>query len=230
VYTDTSDVCGTTYYYAVQAADTAQPPDLSAVSPPVTVTAYSDPSVPANLVATPVSASKVMLTWSASTSGGLAIENYHVYRGTAPASLTQVGIATGTTYTNTSLTPGTTYYYAVSAADTAGDDSALSAPVPATTWQLPTAPASVVAQGNSSTQIGLSWSASSGNGNASIARYSILRGVSSSSLSQIGATANTSYKDNTVSPGTTYYYGVQAVDTAGDLSAVSAPVSGTTQP
>jgi fibronectin type 3 domain-containing protein len=229
-YTDSKDVCGTTYYYAVQAADNAQPPDLSGVSPPVTVTTYNDPSVPANLTATAVSASKITLTWSVSTSGGLAIENYHVYAGTSPTILTQVGVATGTTYSKGSLTPGTTYYYAVSAADTAGDDSALSAPVPVTTWQLPTAPTNVVAQGNSSTQIGLSWSPSSGNGNGSIARYLILRGLSPTNLSQIGVTANTSYKDNTANPGTTYYYGVQAVDTAGDMSAVSAPVSGTTQP
>jgi fibronectin type 3 domain-containing protein len=195
----------------------------------VTVTTYSDPSVPASLVGTPVSASKITLTWSASGSGGLPIENYHVYRGTVPTSLTQVGIATGTTYTNGSLTPGTTYYYAVSAADTAGDDSSLSAPVPVTTWQLPTAPTNVVAQGTSATQIVVSWSASSCNGNGSIARYLILRGPTQNNLSQVGVTANTSYKDNTVSPGTTYYYGVQAVDSAGDLSAVSDPVAGTSQ-
>jgi fibronectin type 3 domain-containing protein len=133
-YADASLTGGTTYYYAIS-AETGTPPARSGLSTPIPVTTFSAPSVPGNPTATAESSTKVGVTWSGATSGGLPIKNYHVYRGTSPTSLTQVGITTGTSYNNGSLSPGTTYYYAVSAADTAGDESALSPAVPVTTWQ-----------------------------------------------------------------------------------------------
>jgi chitodextrinase len=132
-FTDTSVIASTKYYYAVQAADSGTPPAQSGLSTPVAVTTYGYPSVPANLVATPLSSSKIGLTWSASKSGGLPIADYHVYRGASPSGLTQVGITTGTSYTNVSLTAGTKYYYAVQAGDTGGNLSLVSPAVAATT-------------------------------------------------------------------------------------------------
>jgi fibronectin type 3 domain-containing protein len=228
-YTDTTDSANTTSYYAVQSSDTGKPPDLSAISQPVAVTTYAYPSVPANLTATPESSSKITLNWSASISGGLQLGNYHVYGGPSPNNLSQLAVTPNTTYNNVSLTAGQTYYYAVQATDTANDDSALSNSVSATTLQPPTTPANVAAQGVSSSEITISWGASSGTLN--IAHYYIFRGNTATSLSQIGTTANLTYNDRSLSPGTTYYYGVQAADTAGDHSAVSSPaVPGTTQP
>jgi len=227
-YVDTKVLPQTTYYYAVAAADTGTPPAISPLSPPIQLTTYAYPSVPANLTATPTSSSKISVTWSASVSGGLPIANYRVYKGTLPGSLTQIAITTATSYTNTSLTPGTTYYYAVQAADTGNDLSPLSGTVPATTMPLPTTPSNVTAQANSSTQIGLSWSASTGS--LPISRYSVFRGTSPTSLAQIGNATKTTYTDNFLTPGTTYYYGIQAVDTALDLSAISPPVAATTLP
>jgi fibronectin type 3 domain-containing protein len=142
-YRDTTDLARTTYYYAVQAADTATPPDLSIIPAPAAVATYGYPSVPANLVATPLSSAKIGLTWSASTSGGLPIAYYHVYGGVTPSGLSQIAVVTGTAYTNASLTAGTTYYYAVLATDSAADSSALSGVVAAATPQLPTTPATV---------------------------------------------------------------------------------------
>jgi len=226
-YTDTADSGQTMYYYAVQSADNGKPQGLSAVSAPVSITTVGDPSVPANLIATPVSSSKIALTWSPSTPGGLPIGYYHVYRGTSPSNLSQIAVTSSTTYNNLSLTPGTTYYYAVQAVDTALDASALCAAVPAATFPLPTTPAGVAAQGTKTTQIALSWLPSSGN--LSIAHYFIFRGSSPSNMSQVATALTTSYKDNSVSPGATYYYGVQAADTAGDLSAISAGVAGSSQ-
>jgi fibronectin type 3 domain-containing protein len=227
-YTDITDSAQTTYYYAVQATDTAVPADVSAISPPVSVTTYAPPSVPANLAPVALSSSKVSLTWSSSVSGGLPISNYKVYRGTTPTGLTQVATTTGTSYTNFSLTAGTLYYYAVLADDSGMDSSALSSPQPVTTFPLPTTPANVAAQAPSSTQISVSWSPSSGD--LGIAHYFVFRGSSQTNLSQIATTLNPSYNDKSLPPGTTYYYGIQAADTAGDLSQISPPVAGTTQP
>jgi fibronectin type 3 domain-containing protein len=227
-YTDITDTTQTAYYYAIQSSDTAAPADLSAISPAVPVTTYAPPSVPANLTATPESSSKITLTWSASISGGGPIGNYHVYGGTSSTNLSQIAVTPNLTYNNISLAPGQTYYYAVQATDTANDGSALSGTVSATTFPLPTTPANVVAQGTSSSEIVVSWSASTGV--LPIAHYFVFRGTSPAPLSKVATTNGPSYNDRSVSPGTTYYYGIQAADTANDDSAMSAPVAGTTQP
>ena len=227
-YTDLTDTTRSTYYYAVQSSDTAQPADLSAISASVSVTTYAVPFAPENLTATSVSSSKIMLTWSPAINGGLPIGNYHVYGGTSPTGLSQLAVTPNLTYSNSSLTPGKTYYYAVQATDTANDDSPLSGTVSATTLPLPTTPTNVVAQGTSSSEIAVNWSPSSGA--LPIAHYFVLRGTSPASLSKVATTNNPSYNDRSVNGGTMYYYGIQAADTANDDSAISAPVTGATQP
>ena len=112
--------------------------------------------------------------------------------------------------------------------DSANDDSALSNTVWGITLLLPTTPANVVAQGTSSSQIALTWLPSGGV--LSIAHYYVFRGSSPNNMSQIATTINPLYNDRSLSAGTTYYYGVQAADTAGDHSAISAGVAGTTLP
>jgi acid phosphatase type 7 len=65
----------------------------------------------------------VSLQWSPpSSNGGAAITNYNVYRATAPGAetlLTQLGNVTS--YTDTAVTNGTTYYYQVSAINSVGE-------------------------------------------------------------------------------------------------------------
>lgn len=85
------------------------------------------PAVPAGLAVTGTTASSVSLSWSAST-GATA---YNVYRDG-----TKVGTPTGTTYTASGLTSGTTYRFAVSASNSAGE-SARSAEVTGTPTSMP---------------------------------------------------------------------------------------------
>jgi len=71
-----------------------------------------------------------MLSWSPSASSDVA--GYRVYWGTGSGSYVQAvgaGVNTGsaTTYTVTGLTAGRTYYFAVTAYDAAGNESAFSA-------------------------------------------------------------------------------------------------------
>jgi len=65
----------------------------------------------------------VSLQWSApSSNGGAAVTNYNVYRGTASGAetlLTQIGNVTS--YTDSTVTNGTTYYYEVSAVNSVGE-------------------------------------------------------------------------------------------------------------
>jgi chitodextrinase len=91
------------------------------------------PTVPTGLTATPAGTS-VALSWTASTDN-VGVDHYNVYRDGAATPLTSV---TGTSYTDSGLTAGTTYNYQVSAVDAAGNDSGTTAMVPATTTPAPT--------------------------------------------------------------------------------------------
>ncbi len=79
---------------------------------------------PANLAVTATTATSVSLSWSASPGAA----GYTVHRDGQP-----VGSPTGTTFTDTGLTAATSYTYTVTARDSAGDTSAASVAVPATT-------------------------------------------------------------------------------------------------
>jgi fibronectin type 3 domain-containing protein len=121
---------GQTYYYAVQAKDTGG--DLSPMSAAVAVTTPVMPAAPTALVATATKSTNVTVTWSESSSG-LPITSYKVWRGSSPSNLTNVGTRTTPSYSDTTVTTGNTYYYAVQAVDNGGDFSAQSATVSVTT-------------------------------------------------------------------------------------------------
>ena len=94
------------------------------------------PAAPISLAAT-AGQQQVSLSWAANTESDLA--GYHVFRSTTNGSgYVQVSTAlvTTTSFINTGLTGGTTYYYVIRAVDTAGNQSTNSAQASAT----PTAP------------------------------------------------------------------------------------------
>ena len=90
------------------------------------------PSVPTGLVATPVSTTQINLSWNASTDN-VGVTGYQVFRNGQ-----QIATTTTTSFSNTGLTPATTYQYAVRASDAAGNTSALTTAVSATTPALDT--------------------------------------------------------------------------------------------
>src|SRR5205823_1894812 len=115
------------------------------------------PGTPTNVVAT-AGNGQVGLSWSASSGA----TSYNVKRSTTSGGpYTTVASPSTTSYTDTGLTNGTTYYYVVSAVNTAGE-STNSGQVSATPQLgVPGAPTNVVATAGNG-QVGLSWSASSG--------------------------------------------------------------------
>ena len=86
----------------------------------------------------------------------------------------------------------------------------------------PTVPTGLSATGFSSTQVNLSWNPSSDN--VSVAGYRVFRNAT-----QVGSPGTTLFQDTGLQPATTYSYTVAAIDGAGNMSAQSAPVNGTTQ-
>jgi glucose/arabinose dehydrogenase len=88
------------------------------------------PTAPSNLLGTATSASQIDLSWTASTDN-VGVAGYLIERcaGAGCATFGQVAAlsGTGTTYSNTGLTPGTSYSYRVRANDALNNLSAYSA-------------------------------------------------------------------------------------------------------
>src|SRR5207302_4308275 len=123
----------TTYYFEVRATNTG---GASALSPPVSATTLpSPPATPTGVTATVKSSSSILVSWNASAGAAW----YGVFSSTSPSGpFVKIGASSVTSFTNTGLSPSTTYYYEVRGANPGGV-SALSPPVSATTLQPPPA-------------------------------------------------------------------------------------------
>lgn len=85
------------------------------------------PTAPTKLAAGAVTANQVPLSWSASTDDQ-GVAGYRIFRGAS-----QVGDVPGTSFTDTTVAPSTTYTYAVKAYDGAGNLSPASESISVTT-------------------------------------------------------------------------------------------------
>ncbi len=188
------------------------------------------PSAPTNLAATP-SSTQVSLTWTASTDN-VGVTGYNVFRCTgsfcSPGTL--IGTSATNSYTDTTVAAGTTYNYTVKAYDAAGNISSASNKVKVTTSTSsdttpPSAPTNLAAT-PSSTQVALSWTASTDN--VGVTGYNVFRCTGTCTpTSQIATPTSNSYTDTGVTGGTTYSYLVKARDAAGNLSGASNTVTTT---
>jgi fibronectin type 3 domain-containing protein/PKD repeat protein len=220
-YTDTGLTNGTTYYYQVSAVNSGgqsgKSGEASATPQPAA------PAAPTNLSAT-AGVAQVSLTWNASSGA----TSYNIYRSTTSggegSTPFQTGIS-GTSYTNTGLTNGTTYYYQVSAVNGGGQSGksgeASATPQPA----APAAPTNLSATAGVA-QVSLTWNASSGATSYHIYR-SATSGAEGNTPFQTGI-SGTSYTDTGSTNGTTYYYQVSAVNSTGE-SVKSGEASATPQ-
>ncbi|WP_043615552.1 GH12 family glycosyl hydrolase domain-containing protein [Nonomuraea candida] len=95
----------------------------------------SPPTTPVNPSASGTTATGTTLSWGASTdTGGSGLAGYDILRATGD-SFTRVGTSTTTSYTDSGLTPATTYRYRIRARDGAGNLSPESTTVTVTTQQ-----------------------------------------------------------------------------------------------
>jgi chitodextrinase len=195
-------------------------------------TTVAPPTAPGGLTATAASSSQINLAWTASTST-LGIAGYRVERclGASCSNFAQIATPTATTYSDGSCAPNTAYSYRVRAADTAGTLSTYSNTASATTppdTQPPSAPSNLAATAPSSTQVSLTWTASTDN--VGVTGYLVERctGAGCSSFAQVGTSTAAAYNDSGLTAGTAYSYRVRATDAASNLSAYSNIASVTT--
>ena len=177
---------------------------------------------PADLQATVIGDTSISLSWSpvASATG------FNVYRDGAKAASSPVS---ATSFTDTGLSPGSTYRYTVTAIDSAGAEGAASNRLDVTTTGTPVvlAPTDLKIDSVSDSSVALSWKGPEG-----IAGFDVFRGAGSGgpySKANASLVTDASFMDMGLTASTTYFYVVKSVDNAGARSAPSSEISAQTQ-
>jgi chitodextrinase len=117
-YSDTGLTSGTQYTYQVTASDAAG--NVSQPSNQAAVTTQADttpPTAPGTPVVSSLTSAQVGLTWTTSTDD-VGVAGYRVTRNGSV-----IATVTGGSYTDTSVSPGTSYTYAITAYDAAGNSA-----------------------------------------------------------------------------------------------------------
>ncbi|MFC1965525.1 fibronectin type III domain-containing protein, partial [Chloroflexota bacterium] len=208
-YTDTPLYGGGTYYYAVTAVDLGN--NESGYSDEASDTAVDiAPAVPTGLTANQ-SEFQMSLDWNDNIETDL--EGYNVYRGLTSGNYTKIeSLWTSSNYTDTGLTNGITYYYAVTATDNGTYESGDSNEASDTPVDIPPAAPTGLGATPGDEQISLVWD---DNTEIDLEGYNIYRGPSSGNYTQIESLwTSSNYTDTPLYGGGTYYYAVKAVDTA----------------
>ena len=183
-------------------------------------TLHCAPAAPVVRIGNSATSGKPVLTWNAV----YGATSYRIYRSTSKGSgYSLLGTTTATSYTNTGAKAGTTYYYRVKACNDAGlspYSNIVSGQVKTVTPK-PAAPVVKIGNSASSGKPMLTWNAVSG-----ATSYKVYRATSQNgTYSLLGTVTATSYTNTGAKAGTTYYYKVKAVNSAGE-SAYSNVVSG----
>jgi len=224
-YVDSTAVNGTTYYYVVQSVNptgtSGNSPQSAGVAPSSGITTTA-PGTPTGLTTT-LGNGSVTLNWTAV--GGA--NTYTVQRGTVvnavgyvPTYITLSNIVTGTTYTDTTPSNGSTYSYMVTAtnANGAGGNSTAvtGTPVP----PGPTAVPANVTVSAGALQATVSWSAVPGATGYLLQQATAPGGP----YAYVATVTETTYTVTGLSPNTTYYYEVAAVNSGGASANVQVSV------
>ena len=177
------------------------------------------PSISA-LTATVVTSSSVTITWTTNEPSTSQVDYGPTtsYGSTTPLDSTLV---TAHSVTLIGLTSNATYNFRVHSSDALGNEAVSANATFIIDTAAPSIPTGLTATAISSTQINLSWAASTDN--VAVTGYQVLRGGI-----VIATVATTSYSNTGLTAGTNYVYTVKAVDAAGNTSVASGSANATT--
>jgi len=233
-FTITGLSAGTTYFFAAKIVDEAG--NASALSNSIGSRTLDDvnPAAPAGLTAQSKN-SQVYLTWTSNSENDLS--GYNIYRSTStggPYSKINSTITTINHYTDTGLTNTVKYYYAITAEDTSGNESAYSTEVNATpaSSSPPMPPTGIEGESDTSGNFTITWNAVSLREDESdlnnLKGYRILSSPSLSytfSEEVFISSSNPRIWTKTAAE-TEYYYTIRTVDAEENESRNSAIISG----
>ena len=225
-YSDNTLTAGTTRHYRVSAINAMGTGNPSDVDDATTTTTTSAPDPPTGLTATAQGEDQIDLSWTApSNDGGSPITGYRIEMsddGTT-GSWTDLEADTGsaaTTYSDNTLTAGTTRHYRVSAINALGTGNPSNVDDATTEGALPGRPTGLTATAQGTNQIDLAWTAPTDDGGTAITGYRIERSDDGTTGSWIDLVANTgstgtTHTDSRLRRGTTRYYRVSAINAVG---------------
>ena len=226
-YSDTGINPNTTYHYRVSAYNVIG--DSGYTNTASATTFDIPPAAPSSLNAAAVSTAEIELVWADNSSNetGFSIER-------SPNGLSSwQQIATvsdnASSFTDSGLPPGTPFFYRVAAYNLNGNSGFSNTASAATVEALPESPSNLLATPAFSDQIDLSWQDNSSNETG----FKIERSPDGyEPWTQIAAPAGnvTVYGDNSVDPGTTYYYRVFSYNSAGTSGFSNTAVATTDEP
>ena len=211
-YLDDNLVNGVTYLYKVQAYTQEGYGTFTGI---LSAMPKGPPEAPLDLTVE-VRDLSVELRWKPpADDGGSSIVGHHIFRGASVTGLSLVqAVGNVQAWLDTNVTPGLTYYYAISALNVLGEGP-----------QCP--PVSALAQGPPGIPVGFSLTAGDGrvsltwdhpvsDGGSPVKGYHILRGPDEGSLGLVATVGfETAFNDTGVTNGQPYFYAVRAYSSVG---------------
>jgi hypothetical protein len=207
-FTDRNVSPNTYYWYRVHAFNGA-----GQSLPVVIETLTAPPAAPTNLQGGVTASTQVTLTWKDNSVNETA---FAIERSTDGVNFTLINWAptNATSFTDSGLTAGATYYYRVKATGTLADSGytnvvAITVGTPVT----PAAPSNLTASATGRGQINLTWTDNSNN-ESGFKIYRSLDGSTWTLINTVGVNV-TSYSDPGLASGTMYFYRVKSFNGAG---------------
>ncbi len=221
-YSHTGLPPNTTRHYRVSAINRSGTGRPSGVAWATTDAALPGP--PGGLQAVADGTSRIDLSWAApSSTGGVQLIGYRIEvsenAGGSWSVLVATTRTTGTTYSHTGLSAGSTRHYRVSAINQVGVGEPSGVALATTESSVPGVPTALSAEADGSSQIALSWRAPARDGGRRITGYRIEvsenGGITWSDLVANTGTPATTYTHTGLEPATTRHYRVSAINSLG---------------
>jgi len=210
-FVDTTVTNGVTYYYNITAHNGLGQGGYSAT---VSAMPLNVPSAPTAARAT-AGVGQMTLNWDPPyNEGGSPVTNYRIYRGTTPTLLLFLKDSAQTSATDTGLSNGQAYYYQITAVNAVGEGPKCT--IFTGTLASPPGPLLDLQAVASNSRVDLTWTAPSDNGGSSITGYLVYRSVLSGQETVLNPVTGTTYQDQNLVNGITYYYQVSAVNAVGE--------------